>query len=56
VYKPTVILNSTADWRLWYTIKKEQATRKEIWQYVNPETALSFAQVNEEPIEPQLQD
>ena len=52
VQKHTVILNSTQDWRAWFQIKREQAIRLSIWEYVDLSGIEDMKTVDLEPIEP----
>ncbi|KAF2728292.1 WSC-domain-containing protein [Polyplosphaeria fusca] len=54
VSKQFVILNTTNDWKPWYKLKKDQAKRLKIWEFVDPEGNRKFEDKVVEPIEPQL--
>ena len=56
VQKHTVILNSTQDWRAWFQIKREQAIRLSIWEYVDPSGTEDMKTADPEPVEPSFAD
>ncbi|KAF2732481.1 hypothetical protein EJ04DRAFT_554015 [Polyplosphaeria fusca] len=56
VSKQVVILSTTNDWKPWYQLKKDQAKRLKIWEFVDPEGTKKFEEEVVEPTEPQLID
>jgi hypothetical protein len=45
----SIILENQSDWKLWYSMKKQFATVKGVWEYCNPFTNKQPSSVDEEP-------
>ncbi|PZD22146.1 hypothetical protein A1F96_11414, partial [Pyrenophora tritici-repentis] len=49
VSRASVILENQSDWKLWYSLKKEFATVKGVWEYCDPSTNKLPPTVDDEP-------
>ncbi|KAF2825442.1 hypothetical protein CC86DRAFT_371106, partial [Ophiobolus disseminans] len=45
----SVILEKQSDWKLWYSMKKQYATVKGVWEYCNPSTTKAPPIIDNEP-------
>jgi hypothetical protein len=51
VSRASVILENQSDWKLWYSLKKQFATVKGVWEYCDPSTTKQPPTVDEEPLD-----
>lgn len=49
VYRASVILEKQSDWKLWYSMKKQFATVKGVWEYCDPSTTTQPPTIDREP-------
>jgi hypothetical protein len=47
----SIILEKQGDWKLWYSMKKQFATVKGVWEYCNPSTMRRPPTVDDEPLD-----
>jgi hypothetical protein len=55
VSRTSVILENQSDWKLWYSIKKQFATVKGVWDYCYPSTNKQPLSIDEEPLDSDLE-
>jgi hypothetical protein len=51
VTRASIILEKQGDWKLWYSMKKQFATVKGVWEYCDPSTAKQPPTVDDEPLD-----
>jgi hypothetical protein len=51
VSRASIILENQSDWKLWYSMKKQFATVKGVWEYCDPSTTMQPPTVDEEPLD-----
>jgi hypothetical protein len=51
VSRASIILENQSDWKLWYSMKKQFATVKGVWEYCDPSTTKQPPTVDEEPLD-----
>jgi hypothetical protein len=51
VSRAPIILENQSDWKLWYSLKKQFATVKGVWEYCDPSTTKQPPTVDEEPLD-----
>jgi hypothetical protein len=51
VSRASVILENQSDWKLWYSMKKQFATVKGVWEYCDPSTTKKPLTVDDEPLD-----
>jgi hypothetical protein len=51
VTRASIILEKQGDWKLWYSMKKQYATVKGVWEYCNPSTSKQPPTVDSEPLD-----
>jgi hypothetical protein len=51
VSRAPIILENQSDWKLWYSLKKQFATVKGVWEYCDPSTTKQPSTVDEEPLD-----
>jgi hypothetical protein len=51
VSRASVILENQSDWKLWYSLKKQFATVKGVWEYCDPSATKQPPTVNDEPLD-----
>jgi hypothetical protein len=49
VTRASIILEKQGDWKLWYSMKKQFATVKGVWEYCDPETEKQPPTIDNEP-------
>ncbi|KAL7771407.1 hypothetical protein CFE70_001350 [Pyrenophora teres f. teres 0-1] len=49
ITRASIILEKQSDWKLWYSMKKQFATVKGVWEYCDPSTAKQPPTVDNEP-------
>jgi hypothetical protein len=49
VTRASIILEKQDDWKLWYSMKKQYATVKGVWEYCDPSTTKQPPSVDDEP-------
>jgi hypothetical protein len=49
VTRASIILEKQSDWKLWYSMKKQFATVKGVWEYCDPSTTKQPPTVDAEP-------
>ncbi|KAF2820915.1 hypothetical protein CC86DRAFT_427964 [Ophiobolus disseminans] len=49
VTRASIILEKQSDWKLWYSMKKQFATVKGVWDYCNPLTEKQPPTIDDEP-------
>jgi hypothetical protein len=49
VTQALIILEKQGDWKLWYSMKKQFATIKGVWEYCDPSTTKQPPTINDEP-------
>jgi hypothetical protein len=49
VTRASIILEKQGDWKLWYSMKKQYATVKGVWEYCDPSTTKQPPTVDDEP-------
>jgi hypothetical protein len=47
----SIILEKQGDWKLWYSMKKQFATVKGVWEYCDPSTMKQPLTVDNEPLD-----
>jgi hypothetical protein len=47
----SVILENQSDWKLWYSLKKQFATVKGVWEYCDPSTTKQPRKVDDKPLD-----
>jgi hypothetical protein len=51
VTRTSIILENQGDWKLWYSMKKQFATVKGVWEYCEPSTTKQPPTVDDEPLD-----
>ena len=51
VTRASIILEKQGDWKLWYSMKKQFATVKGVWEYCDPSTTKQPPTVDDEPLD-----
>ncbi|KAK1911220.1 hypothetical protein P3342_011822 [Pyrenophora teres f. teres] len=51
VSRASVILENQSDWKLWYSLKKQFATVKGVWEYCDPSTTKQPPSIDDEPLD-----
>jgi hypothetical protein len=46
VSRASIILENQSDWKLWYSMKKQFATVKGVWEYCDPSTTKQPIHMN----------
>ncbi|KAF2819121.1 hypothetical protein CC86DRAFT_335874, partial [Ophiobolus disseminans] len=49
ITRASIILEKQSDWKLWYSMKKQYATVKGVWEYCDPSTATAPPTIDDEP-------
>jgi hypothetical protein len=51
VSRASIILEKQSDWKLWYSMKKQFATVKGVWEYCDPSTTKQPPSIDDEPLD-----
>ncbi|KAI1669683.1 hypothetical protein L13192_07142 [Pyrenophora tritici-repentis] len=51
VSRASVILENQSDWKLWYSLKKQFATVKGVWEYCDPSTTKQPLSIDDKPLD-----
>jgi hypothetical protein len=51
VSRASIILENQSDWKLWYSMKKQFATVKGVWEYCDPSTTKQPLSIDDEPLD-----